>query len=295
VAAAPAPQPRPHRTPAVPAPVGSTEEGIASWYGPPYHGRQAADGEIYDMEKMTAAHRTLPFNTWVRVTNMANGKTTDVRITDRGPFVDGRIIDLSKAAARQLDLLGPGVGRVHLEVIHPPALPPALQTELAAAPASSGPRVLSATQSPAVSPAPLSSSGSPSTTVSGATVEASSASAAAENEAPPPSSPPPSSPASQPSAVQTYAVVDLPALEPELYAVQIGAFSMLENAQRIRDQFAHYGTVQLVPRQGTTTVWRVLIGRFGTQATAQDLANQLQREVDHAIFVVRLDPQLLAQ
>jgi len=75
--------------------VGDTESGVASWYGHPYHGRAAADGEIYDMETMTAAHRTLPFNTWVRVHNLDNGKTVDVRIIDRGPFVAGRIIDVS--------------------------------------------------------------------------------------------------------------------------------------------------------------------------------------------------------
>src|SRR5262245_56577220 len=77
--------------------VGSVETGVASWYGHPYHGRRAANGEIYDMEKMTAAHRTLPFGTWVRVRNLENNKTVDVRITDRGPFVGGRIIDLSHA------------------------------------------------------------------------------------------------------------------------------------------------------------------------------------------------------
>src|SRR5678816_3917436 len=74
--------PRPPRTPVV-VPLGHTEDGVASWYGHPYHGRQAANGEIYDMEQMTAAHRTLPFNTWVRVQDLDNGKTTDVRITDR--------------------------------------------------------------------------------------------------------------------------------------------------------------------------------------------------------------------
>lgn len=106
-----------------------TETGIASWYGHPYHGRPAANGEIYDMEKMTAAHRTLPFNTWVRVTNLASGKTVDVRIIDRGPFVDGRIVDLSHAAARAIDLIGPGIASVRIDVIAAPApaeQPPAL-------------------------------------------------------------------------------------------------------------------------------------------------------------------------
>lgn len=101
--------------------VGYVEEGVASWYGVPYHGRPAADGEIYDMETLVAAHRVMPFNTWVRVTNLANGKSVDVRIIDRGPFVAGRFLDLSKAAAREIDLIGPGTGQVRLEVIAAPA------------------------------------------------------------------------------------------------------------------------------------------------------------------------------
>ncbi len=105
----------------IPAVVGATETGIASWYGYPYHGRQAANGEIYDMETLTAAHRTLPFGTWVRIHNLANGKKVEVRITDRGPFVEGRIIDLSRAAARIIDLIGPGTAPVRLEVISAPA------------------------------------------------------------------------------------------------------------------------------------------------------------------------------
>jgi rare lipoprotein A len=93
---------------------------MASWYGEPYNGRRAANGEIYDMEQLTAAHRTLPFDTWVEVKDLDNGKQVAVRITDRGPFVAGRIIDLSRAAARQIDMLGPGVARVRLRVIEVP-------------------------------------------------------------------------------------------------------------------------------------------------------------------------------
>jgi rare lipoprotein A len=106
---------------------GETERGVASWYGHPYHGRPAADGEIYDMEAMVAAHRTLPFQTWVRVRNLSNGKTVDVRIIDRGPFVGGRIIDLSHAAAAQIEMIGTGVGQVELTVISAPVnAPPGL-------------------------------------------------------------------------------------------------------------------------------------------------------------------------
>ena len=97
--------------------AGYTEEGNASWYGIPFHGRHASNGEVYDMNKLTAAHRTLPFDTKVRVTNLSNGKSTIVRITDRGPFVEGRIIDLSMAAAREIDSIGPGVVPVRLEIL----------------------------------------------------------------------------------------------------------------------------------------------------------------------------------
>jgi rare lipoprotein A len=93
------------------------EEGNASWYGAPFHGRRASNGEIYDMNKMTAAHRTMAFGTIVRVTNLSNGKTAVVRITDRGPFVENRIIDLSMAAAKAIESIGPGVVPVRLEVI----------------------------------------------------------------------------------------------------------------------------------------------------------------------------------
>jgi rare lipoprotein A len=113
--------PPPSRAAAAPVVVGATENGIASWYGHPYHGRRAADGETYDMETLVAAHRTLPFNTWVRVYNLNNNKTIDVRIIDRGPFVDGRIIDLSHAAAQAIDMIGPGVAQVRLEIIRTPA------------------------------------------------------------------------------------------------------------------------------------------------------------------------------
>src|SRR5580693_6518015 len=103
--------------------VGSVETGVASWYGHPYHGRPAADGEIYDMEKLVAAHRTLPFQTMVRVHNLSNDKTVDVRIIDRGPFVGGRIIDLSHAAAKEIELIGPGVAQVEVTIIGTPAVP----------------------------------------------------------------------------------------------------------------------------------------------------------------------------
>jgi rare lipoprotein A len=93
------------------------QEGLASWYGPEFHGRLTSSREIFDMNDLTAAHPTLPFGTYVMVTNLDNGRSTIVRINDRGPFVPGRIIDLSYAAARVLGAIGPGVIPVRLEVI----------------------------------------------------------------------------------------------------------------------------------------------------------------------------------
>jgi len=99
-------------------PSGSTQVGIASWYGHPFDGRPTASGEIYDMEKMTAAHRTLPLQTVVQIENLSNGRTTQVRINDRGPFVKDRIIDLSHAAAQVIAM--PGITNVKLSVISTP-------------------------------------------------------------------------------------------------------------------------------------------------------------------------------
>ncbi|MBC7364336.1 MAG: septal ring lytic transglycosylase RlpA family protein [Candidatus Aminicenantes bacterium] len=104
-------------SPALAPPVGYIETGIASWYGPGFHGQKTSSSEVFNMHELTAAHRTLPFGTLVLVTNLENGRSVTVRINDRGPFVKGRVIDLSYAAAKMLDLVGSGTARVRLEVI----------------------------------------------------------------------------------------------------------------------------------------------------------------------------------
>lgn len=181
--------------------LGYTEQGLASWYGIPYHGRPAADGEIYDMETLVAAHRLMPFNTWLKVTNLSNNQFVTVRVIDRGPFVEGRIIDLSKAAARQIGLLGPGVGNVRIEVV---AAPP-----------------------------------------------------------------------------------DVPSND--FYAVQVGAFAVQANAERARLAYAaRFGFAQLALKQGRVPLYRVLVGKEPSVASAQNLANSLVAE-NKDVFVVRLD------
>ena len=114
--AVPSPAPVPDR---LGKPV-STEVGLASWYGPPYAGRKGADGTVYDQNAMTAAHLTLPMGTMVRVTNLTNNESAVVKITDRGPFVRGRIIDLSLAAAKATGVYRAGVAKVKVEAFAAP-------------------------------------------------------------------------------------------------------------------------------------------------------------------------------
>ena len=101
--------------------VSAQETGYASWYGGKFQGRKTANGEIFDTNQLTAAHKTLPFGTLVKVTNMGNGLAVTVRINDRGPFVEGRIIDLSRAAADLIGMMGSGVAYVSVEVVSSPA------------------------------------------------------------------------------------------------------------------------------------------------------------------------------
>lgn len=152
------------------------------------------------MTKLTAAHRTLPFGTWVRVENLENGKSVAVRITDRGPFVEGRSIDLSRAAAQAIGMIGPGTARVRLVVVEAP------ETR-----------------------------------------------------------------------------------QPDLFAVQIGAFRERSNADRLRRRMeARYGTARIMEREGSPVMWRVLVGCESTPEAAGELAERLRAETG-AAFVVRLD------
>ncbi|MFN4281320.1 MAG: septal ring lytic transglycosylase RlpA family protein [Alphaproteobacteria bacterium] len=113
-ASAPAPLPAPPPAAAAPSPT-FAQQGVASWYGKSHHGRRTANGETYDMNAMTAAHRTLPFGAVVRVTRLDDGRSVTVRINDRGPYARGRIIDLSAEAAESIGMTEQGVARVKVE------------------------------------------------------------------------------------------------------------------------------------------------------------------------------------
>lgn len=177
------------------------EQGVASWYGIPFNGHRTSNGEIYDMHEFTAAHRTLPFNCVVRVTNLDNGKQTEVRINDRGPFVANRVIDLSLSAAQAIEMVGPGTANVRLELV-------------------SGPN---------------------------------------------------------PQA--------------GFFGVQIGAFKVEENAERLKVQLeTSYWPVSIATYDSPNgAFYRVRVGRLTTEDAAQQLANQLHSTGQFTTFVVRLD------
>jgi rare lipoprotein A len=193
------PPPASERQPAVPGKY--VEEGVASWYGVPFNGRRTSNGEIYDMHEFTAAHRTLPFNCVVRVTNLSNGKHTEVRINDRGPFVANRVIDLSLSAAQAIEMVGTGTANVRLEIL-------------------SGPN-------PNVG----------------------------------------------------------------FFAVQIGAFKVQENAERLKAQMQEaYPPVTIATYDSPNgTFYRVRVGRVPSEAAAQNLADKLHEAEQMTTFVVRLD------
>ena len=98
-------------------PAGEKTQGIASYYADDFHGRKTSNGETYDMYGLTAAHKTLPINTWIEVKNLSNGRTVIVRINDRGPFIEGRFLDLSYGAAKVLNMLEKGIQEVEIEIL----------------------------------------------------------------------------------------------------------------------------------------------------------------------------------
>jgi rare lipoprotein A len=262
--------------PTRPARIGDVETGVASWYGYPYHGRRAANGEVYDMEEFTAAHKTLPFETWVRVENLTNGKKVEVRITDRGPFIEGRIIDLSRAAARAIDLIGPGIAQVKVVVIRPPARPP----EAASAPIPAPVPVPPPSPTPVAPPMPVAAEAAP----------------PAESSTPPPAESP-VTPGAPPAAPVEPAPAPAPPPDavpapPALFAVQVGAFRDRAAAERLRAAMeSRYGAARLVERPAAGfSLWRVLVGAVATEAEAEELAQRIRREGNERIdaFVVRL-------
>jgi rare lipoprotein A len=236
------------------AKIASSElEGIASYYAEPYNGRRTANGEIFDTYNgMTAAHKTLPFNTVVRVKNLRNGEEVDVRINDRGPFVKGRVIDLSLAAAKEIDLVRAGVVPVKLKVLKdgsPTSKPTAPATPPLVVPAATPPSTLPNVPAPAQPDAV-------------------------------PIQPTPT----QETVASLADSTSLPA-----YGVQVGAFQTETAATRLRDDLAlRYMNVSILVVAADQPLYRVRVGSVTDMAAAEQLAKQL-RDEHFNTFIVRLN------
>ena len=222
------------------------EVGVASWYGAQFHGRLTSNGERFDMRKMTAAHKTLPMPSRLRVTNMENGRSVVVRLNDRGPFADDRIIDLSRAAADALGFRTKGVAEVRVEYLGPAPLIGEAKDERVAAAAHSvanAPTGGFSRQGPSVS--------TPTPTASVAPAEARRPAAA------------PARPASQAAETKFY--------------LQVGAFRSSQNASKLSNRLARFGPSQIVLISGADgeKLYKVRLGPYPSRNAAQAKKQEL--------------------
>ncbi len=243
---------------------GYREEGIASWYGPGFNGKRTANGEVYDMNALTAAHKTLPIPSVVQVTNLENGRTIKLRINDRGPFVEGRIIDLSKRAAQLLDVERAGIARVRVELVPEDsltlrniALDAGGQPTLSEMPGViASPRVAVVSEAlapPSVLSAPLSSAPAPPTAI-------------ASTALPPPVTPQP---------IGTTGIATASAIESGVF-IQAGAFADVSNARRLEAQLSSMGEVSVAMADIEGSVFhRVRIGPLANRSAAERLLSDM--------------------
>lgn len=247
----------------VPTPEpGYSVNGIASWYGPNFHGQRGANGEVYDQEAMTAAHPTLPLNSLVQVTNLQNGREVIVRVTDRGPFVGDRVIDLSHAAAQVLGYDSSGTARVNVRYLGP--APRRVNADGSMAERDTPAQSMMA-QSPVVQPE------------EGSAVQQTTA----RDDAAPVSLLPPQpdpQPTVQPVAMQTeLAGAPTTAQSAGAYFVQVGAFSDVDNAQRVRSAVGLVGPVVLDTRRNAAgmELFRVRLGPWQSREQAESARQSL--------------------
>ncbi len=224
------------------------ETGIASWYGPNFHGKSTANGETYDQYALTAAHRTLPLPSMVRVTNLENGRAIKVRINDRGPFARGRIIDLSRRAAELLGFVNQGTARVRVEILDRESRELARLAQRGEAQDSAPPAVPTV----AVAVQELPASGSLAAAVSAPQTPAPAAIARGDAGADRAATASPARPAEE--------VARLP-VEPTAIFVQAGAFEYPANANRLRARLSALGNAQVAEaRIGERRYYRVRLG-----------------------------------
>jgi rare lipoprotein A len=244
------------------------ETGIASWYGPNFHGRRTANGEAFDQNIVSAAHRTLPLPSLVRVTNLENGRSIQVRVNDRGPFAHGRIIDLSRQGAQLLGFHRKGTAKVRVEIMAPESRQIAAQMgagEVQLARASSG----GDGNKPRITPAP-------SATVTRAPLDGAPGAKVPQRrtvDAPAPAQPPETAVA----ALEAPVVSRVPVERTSMY-IQAGAFAEFENANRLRARLSALGRSEVSQVQlGNQVLFRVRLGPIDHLPTADATLERLIR------------------
>lgn len=234
------------------------ETGIASWYGAEFHGRPTANGEIFDMNAVTAAHKTLQLPSVVRVTNLENGRSLVMRVNDRGPFAKSRLIDLSRRSAQLLGVEGPGTARVRVELLREDSLQAKFLAMRGAEPAdtaiAAAPKPVQGASSNAALPPPPEPRSAPAMAVM--PVWASSMAEAA--------------PTSEP-------ILSQEAIRANNIYIQAGAFVRQDNASRLRGRLAHLGAAQVISMKvGDQSFFRVRVGPIAS-------VNQADRMLDHIV------------
>jgi rare lipoprotein A len=237
------------------------ETGIASWYGPNFHGKYTANGELYDMNELTAAHRTLPLPSIVRVTNLENGRSIKLKVNDRGPFAKGRIIDVSRRAAQLLGIDGPGTARVRVEIV-------ADESRAIAASMMGKTDPVIAEKAPAAPPATVASADlAPPPGVKAAPPSKASA--------PPPAAPPPVIGAMGGPIKVDPDLKQLP-VKPTRMFVQAGAFGEYVNADRTKIRLQSLGPTQVTQvNLGDRPLFRVRIGPVQSVDEADKLLDRV--------------------
>lgn len=254
------------------------ETGIASWYGPDFHGKPTANGEIFDMNEVTAAHQTLPLPSLVRVTNLENGRSIIVRVNDRGPFVNGRIIDLSRRSAQLLGTDRQGVARVRVQMVGPasgdpnvaqPAAPPSPEDKQ---PVEAAPRAtvvaeaLPAPQGARQAPAPRNAT-QQAPRVPAAPSPSSTAIVAASNQ--------PARTELAPAQLEQQPIRQV-AVKPTSIFVQAGAFTQFDNANRLSARLAGLGPTRVSSAiVNGTEFFRVRVGPLNDVAQADQMLSYL--------------------
>jgi peptidoglycan lytic transglycosylase len=254
------------------------ETGIASWYGEQFHGKYTANGEVFDLNQVTAAHRTLPMPTVVRVTNLENGRSIAVRVNDRGPYARGRIIDMSRRSAQLLGFEGQGTAKVRVQIM----VPESIQAASLAGRRGTEPALAAAAPPPQAAPVPPVAA-EPLPPPPGVSV------AANKPELPPPpapQSPPPQlgQPIAEAPLPQNVQIV--PVMPTGIY-IQAGAFANVDRAAQLKARLEKYGPVNVTSAKVSgMNMYRVRVGPVSSVDQADALLNQVINTSPEARIVV---------